>query len=42
MPTTKLITAIADQRRRADISPGGYRIHRPLLDKDISIGGLVG
>jgi hypothetical protein len=31
-----------EQRRRAELSPGGYGIHWPLLDEDISIGGLVG
>jgi hypothetical protein len=36
-----LATATAEQRRRAELSPGGYGIHWPLLDEDISIGGLV-
>ena len=36
-----LANATADQRRRAELSPGGYGIHWPLLDEDISIGGLL-
>ena len=28
------------ERRRAELSPGGYGIHWPLLDEDLSIGGL--
>ena len=37
-----LATATADQRGRAELSPGGYGIHWPLLDEDLSVGGLVG
>jgi len=29
------------QRRRAVVSPGGYGIHWPELDEDLSIGGLL-
>jgi len=36
-----LAAATADERRRAELSPGGYGIHWPLLDEDLSIGGLV-
>jgi hypothetical protein len=36
-----LAAATADQRRRAELSPGGYGIHWPLLDEDLSVGGLV-
>ena len=36
-----LAAATAEQRRRAELSPGGYGIHWPLLDEDISVGGLV-
>jgi hypothetical protein len=36
-----LATATPEQRRQAELSPGGYGIHWPLLDEDISIGGLV-
>lgn len=34
--------ATADQRHRAKLSPGGHGSHWPLLDEDLSIGGLVG
>ena len=37
-----LAAATPEQRRRAELSPGGYGIHWPLLDEDASIGGLVG
>jgi hypothetical protein len=33
--------ASAEDRRRAELSPGGYGIHWPTLDEDLSIGGLV-
>ncbi len=36
-----LAAATAEQRRWADLSPGGYGIHWPLLDEDLAIGGLV-
>ena len=36
-----LAAATADDRRRAELSPGGYGIHWPMLDEDLSIGGLV-
>ncbi len=36
-----LAAATAEQRRRAELSPGSYGIHWPLLDEDLSIGGLV-
>ncbi len=36
-----LTAATADERRRAELSPGGYGIHWPMLDEDLSIGGLV-
>ena len=36
-----LAGATAEQRSRAELSPGGYGIHWPLLDEDVSIGGLV-
>lgn len=36
-----LAAATTEQRRRAELSPGGYGIHWPLLDEDISVGGLV-
>jgi hypothetical protein len=36
-----LAAATAEDRRRAELSPGGYGIHWPMLDEDLSIGGLV-
>ena len=36
-----LAAATPDDRRRAELSPGGYGIHWPILDEDLSIGGLV-
>jgi hypothetical protein len=36
-----LANATTAQRRQAELSPGGYGIHWPLLDEDVSIGGLV-
>ena len=36
------LLATAAERRRAELSPGGYGIHWPLLDEDLSVGGLVG
>lgn len=37
----KLASANDEQRRQAELSPGGYGIHWPLIDEDLSIGGLV-
>jgi len=37
-----LAAATSEQRRLAELSPGGYGIHWPLLDEDLSIGGLIG
>lgn len=36
-----LAAAMAEDHRRAELSPGGYGIHWPTLDEDLSIGGLV-
>jgi hypothetical protein len=36
-----LAAATAEQRRHAELSPGAYGIHWPLLDEDLSIGGLI-
>ena len=36
-----LAKASAEERRLAELSPGGYGIHWPLIDEDLSIGGLV-
>ena len=39
--SAKLAAATADQRRDAQLSPGGYGIHWPALDEDLSVCGLV-
>ena len=36
-----LAVATTKQRQHAELSPGGCRIHRPLPDEGVSIGGLV-
>jgi len=36
-----LAAATTEERRRAELSPGGYGIHWPMLDEDLSIGGLA-
>jgi hypothetical protein len=38
----RLLRASAEERRRYEISPGGYGIHWPLIDEDLSIDGLLG
>ena len=37
----KLAAARQDERSTAELSPGGYGIHWPLLDEDLSINGLL-
>lgn len=37
----KLAEASEEQRKHAELSPGGYGIHWPLLDEDLSVSGLV-
>ena len=37
----RLAAARDEERLRAELSPGGYGIHWPLIDEDLSIGGLV-
>ena len=37
----KLASATELQRSTTELSPGGYGIHWPLLDEDLSIPGLV-
>jgi len=39
--SARLAAAKEDQRLAAELSPGGYGIHWPLLDEDLSIGGLL-
>jgi hypothetical protein len=36
-----LASATELERATAELSPGGYGIHWPLLDEDLSIGGLI-
>jgi len=36
-----LAKASEKQRMRAELSPGGYGIHWPLLDEDLSVHGLI-
>ena len=36
-----LAKASPAQRREAELSPGGYGIHWPLIDEDLSVGGLL-
>ena len=36
-----LAAATAEQRRCAELSPGGYGIHWPMIDEDLSISGLL-
>ena len=37
----RLAKATAEQRIHTELSPGGYGVHWPLIDEDLSIGGLV-
>ncbi len=37
----RLASATESQRVHAELSPGGYGIHWPLLDEDLSINGLL-
>ena len=37
----KLARATPAQRTAAELSPGGYGIHWPAIDEDLSIAGLV-
>ena len=37
----KLASATELQRSTAELSPGGYGIHWPLLDEGLSISGLI-
>lgn len=37
----RLARATSAERECAQLSPGGYGIHWPLLDEDLSIGGLL-
>jgi hypothetical protein len=39
--SSRLADATEEERRRAELSPGGYGIHWPLIDEDLSISGLI-
>jgi hypothetical protein len=39
--SAKLARATPAERNRAELSPGGYGIHWPLLDEDLSVTGLL-
>ena len=39
--SAKLARATPAERARAELSPGGYGIHWPLLDEDLSVTGLL-
>jgi hypothetical protein len=36
----RLAAASPEQRRAAELSPGGYGIHWASIDEDLSVGGL--
>jgi len=36
-----LAAATEAERMNAELSPGGYGIHWPLLDEDLSVNGLL-
>ena len=37
----RLAHASQAERDRAELSPSGYGIHRPLIDEDLAVGPLV-
>jgi hypothetical protein len=37
----RLASATEQERLRAELSPGGYGIHWPLIDEDLSVNGLL-
>ena len=37
----RLVTATQQERMEAELSPGGYGIHWPLIDEDLSVNGLL-
>ena len=37
----RLAEATIEQRLKAELSPGGYGIHWPEIDEDLSINGLL-
>ena len=39
--SSRLAAATQAERMRAELSPGGYGIHWPLIDEDLSVNGLL-
>ena len=37
----RLASATEQERMNAELSPGGYGIHWPLIDEDLSVNGLL-
>ena len=37
----RLAAATEQERMDAELSPGGYGIHWPLIDEDLSVNGLL-
>jgi len=37
----RLASATEKERLNAELSPGGYGIHWPLIDEDLSVNGLL-
>jgi hypothetical protein len=37
----RLAAATNQERFKAELSPGGYGIHWPLIDEDLSVNGLL-
>jgi Protein of unknown function (DUF2442) len=37
----RLAAATEQERLAAELSPGGYGIHWPLIDEDLSVNGLL-
>ena len=37
----RLAAATSQQRTRAELSPGGYGIHWPEIDEDLSVNALI-
>jgi hypothetical protein len=37
----RLASATERERLNAELSPGGYGIHWPLIDEDLSVNGLL-
>jgi hypothetical protein len=39
--SSRLAAATKSERLKAELSPGGYGIHWPLIDEDLSVNGLL-